>query len=220
MELGNFSEMKRCKMDWLDDIFYGTKESKGTRNAVNAIKLVLFDDYSVVPDGMNIGDKYEFISSRRDGRAKAKMLQGIDLIQILAKYALESFGNRNKNFEIDYNTYTIYRTQKMINMGFSNEFIVELVSYSLIDSIYGGYLFIASNNFIKNQLLDALIAERYIDNKANDLDGFNGELTCSEISNDIKNKYAKTFSQLDDDFFKIKRRDKEYINYSSETEAY
>ena len=35
---GNFSEMKRCKTDWLDDIFYGTKESKGTRNMIKLAK--------------------------------------------------------------------------------------------------------------------------------------------------------------------------------------
>ena len=80
MENNYFSEMKRCKTDWMDDIYYGTKESKGIRNAVNAIKLVLFDDYSMVPDGVDVGDKYEFISSKRYGRSKAKMLQGIDLI--------------------------------------------------------------------------------------------------------------------------------------------
>lgn len=211
-----FSEMKRCKTDWLDDIFYGTKESKGIRNAVNAIKLVLFDDYSVVPEGMDIGDKYEFISSRRDGRAKAKMLQDIDLIQILAHYALSSFGTKKKKFTIDYNTYTIYRTQKMLNMGFSNDFIVEIVSYALMDSIYGGYIFISSNKFIKDQLLDALISERYINDNASVLDSFNGELNNYEISDDIKNKYLDTYQSLDDTFLKIKRRDKEYVSYSGE----
>ena len=211
-----FSEMKRCKTDWMDDIYFGTKESKGTRNAVNAIKLVLFDDYSVVPEGMAIGDKYEFISSRRDGRAKAKMLQEIDLVQILAHYALSSFGIKNKQFTIDYNTYTIYRTQKMLNMGFSNEFIVEIVAYALMDSIYGGYIFISANKFIKDQLLDALISERYINDNADSLDLFNGELTNIEISDDIKKKYLITYQELDDAFLKIKRRDKEYVSYSDE----
>lgn len=39
----NFS----CKTSWLDDIYLGTKESQGIRNAANAIKFVLFDDISV-----------------------------------------------------------------------------------------------------------------------------------------------------------------------------
>ena len=89
MKSDNFYEMKRCKMDWLDDIFWGTKDSQGLRNATSAIKFVLFDDESQIPDGFTVGDKYEFISSRRDGRAKAKMLQSIDLVQILCKYAMQ-----------------------------------------------------------------------------------------------------------------------------------
>lgn len=209
-----FSEMKRCKTDWMDDIYFGTKESKGTRNAVNAIKLVLFDDLSVVPAGMSIDDKYEFISSRRDGRAKAKMLQEIDLIQILAHYALSSFGLRNTSFEIDYNIYMLYRTQKIVNMGFSNEFIVELVAYSLMDSVYGGYIFISTNKFIKDQLLDAFISERYLNDNISNLDSFNGELTSRDIPADIKDKYYNSFINLDDIFLKIKRRDKEYVSYT------
>src|SRR5574344_524921 len=220
MDSNNFSEMKRCKMDWMDDIFFGTKESKGIRNAVNAIKLVLFDDYSVVPDGFDIGDKYEFISSRRYGRAKAKMLQNIDLMQILSKYALASFGIKNKNFTIDYNTYTIYRTNKAINMGFNNEFIVELVAYSVMDSIYGGYIFISSNKFIREQLLDSFINERYIEEKLDNLDQFDGQLTNIEIDNDLKKKYYNAYINLDDTFLKIKRRDKEYIDYSSDSLDY
>ena len=107
MKSENFYEMKRCKMDWLDDIYYGTKSSQGTRNAINAIKFVLFDDTSVIPDGLEIGDKYEFISSRKDGIAKAKMLQKIDLDQILCKYAMQSFGIKNIPFNITYDEYYV-----------------------------------------------------------------------------------------------------------------
>lgn len=207
-----FNELKRCKTNWLDDIFYGTKESKGLRNAVNAMKLVLFDDYSVVPDGVEIDDKFDFISSRKDGRAKAKMLQRIDLIHILCRYALSSFGLMNKDFSIDNTTYLIYRNQGITNQGFTNEYIVELVSYSLMDDIYGGYLFICANKFIIEQLFDAFIKERYLEDKAIKLDLFNGELTNDIISIDIKNKYQHTFDILDDIFLKIKQKDKDYIN--------
>ena len=184
-----FSELKRCKTDWLDDIFFGTKESKGLRNSVNAIKLVLFDDYSVVPEDVDIGDKYEFISSRRDGRAKAKMLQDIDLMQILAHFALCSFGIKNKSFDIDKGTYALYRNHGINNAGYDNNYIVELVAYSLMDDIYGGYIFINANKFIKYQLLDAFIQERYLEDKRNELDLFNGELQNDKVSLDIKDKY-------------------------------
>lgn len=213
MEDKYFSELKRCKTDWLDDIFYGTKESKGLRNAVNAIKLVLFDDYSVVPDGIDIGDKYEFISSRRDGRAKAKMLQSIDLIHILSNYALCSFGRKNKKFDIDKVTYSMYRNQGINNQGFSNQYVVELVAYSLIDDVFGGYIFISSNKFIKEQLLDAFIEERYIEEKLDELDSFNSESICNDMDNDLKEKYQYALINLDDMFLKIKRRDGNYAWY-------
>ena len=57
----NLNFTSECKTSWLDDIFLGTKESQGIRNAVNAIKFVLFDDVSVLPDGLKYNDKYEFI---------------------------------------------------------------------------------------------------------------------------------------------------------------
>ena len=156
----NFYEMKRCKMDWLDDIYYGTKSSQGTRNAINAIKFVLFDDTSVIPDGLEIGDKYEFISSRKDGRAKAKMLQKIDLDQILCTYAMQSFGIKNIPFNITYDEYYNLRKKNLINKKYTMEYAVELMALALTDSVYGGYLFLNANKFIKNILLDSLINER------------------------------------------------------------
>lgn len=208
-----FDELKRCKTDWLDDIFYGTKESKGLRDSVNAIKLVLFDDYSVVPEGIDIGDKYEFISSKRDGRAKAKMLQGIDLIHILSNFALCSFGIKNKDFNIDSITYSMYRNQGISNQGFTNDYIIELVTYALIDDIFGGYIFITSNKFIKEQLLDAFISERYLEGKMDELDSFDKELICEDINELVREKYKYTLDNLDDMFLKIKRRDGNYLNY-------
>ncbi|MBR1416424.1 MAG: hypothetical protein IJ572_01230 [Bacilli bacterium] len=213
MNQSYFTEMKRCKTDWLDDIFYGTKESKGTRNAVGAIKLVLFDDYDVVPDGVDIGDKYEFISSKFDGRAKAKMLQNIDLIQILCHYAMCSFGIKGENFTLNQSSYNYYRSQKITNHGYSKDFIIELVAYSLMDSIYGGYMLVSSNKFIREDLLDAFIEERYIEKKEHDLDTFDGTLINPLIDEENKLKYYTSFKNLDEDFFKIKRRDSEYISF-------
>ena len=213
MKSDNFYEMKRCKMDWLDDIFWGTKDSQGIRNAKSAIKFVLFDDETVIPDGFTVGDKYEFISSRRDGRAKAKMLQPIDLVQILCKYAMQSFGIRNVDFKITYEEYQKYRRNKMINKGYTNQYIVELVAYSLMDSVYGGYIFVSSNKFIREMLVDSLITERYIDNRYKELDEFNGFLK-SELTNEVvKKNYYDSFINMDNDFLNIKRRDPSYVSY-------
>ena len=219
MKSENFYEMKRCKMDWLDDIYFGTKSSKGTRNAINAIKFVLFDDTSVIPDGLEIGDKYEFISSRKDGRAKAKMLQNIDLDQILCKYAMQSFGIKNKNFNITYDEYMDIRKKKLVDKKYTMDFAVELVAFSLMDSVYGGYIFINANKFLKNILLDSLINERYIEEKYNLLDEFNGILESNEIDEIIKKNYLDNYNKLDDDFLNIKRRDNSYLNYIGENNA-
>lgn len=217
MKSDNFYEMKRCKMDWLDDIFWGTKDSQGIRNATSAIKFVLFDDESQIPDGFTVGDKYEFISSRRDGRAKAKMLQSIDLVQILCKYAMQSFGIKNKNFDIDYDEYVKIRNKKVIKSDFNDDYITELVAYALMDSVYGGYIFVSSNKFVRNSLINALINERYIEEKWQTLDEFNGILRNPSIDEITKKNYLDSYQRMDDDFLNIKRRDNDYLNYLRDT---
>ena len=217
MKSDNFYEMKRCKMDWLDDIFWGTKDSQGIRNATSAIKFVLFDDESQIPDGFTVGDKYEFISSRRDGRAKAKMLQSIDLVQILCKYAMQSFGIKNKNFDIDYDEYVKIRNKKVIKSDFNDDYITELVAYALMDSVYGGYIFVSANKFVRNSLINALINERYIEEKWQTLDEFNGILKNPSIDEITKKNYLDSYQRMDDDFLNIKRRDNDYLNYLRDT---
>ena len=217
MKSDNFYEMKRCKMDWLDDSFWGTKDSQGLRNATSAIKFVLFDDESQIPDGFTVGDKYEFISSRRDGRAKAKMLQSIDLVQILCKYAMQSFGIKNKNFDIDYDEYIKIRNKKVIKSDFNDDYITELVAYALMDSVYGGYIFVSSNKFVRNSLINALINERYIEEKWQVLDEFNGILRNPIIDEITKKNYLDSYQRMDDDFLNIKRRDNDYLSYLRDT---
>lgn len=217
MKSDNFYEMKRCKMDWLDDIFWGTKDSQGLRNATSAIKFVLFDDESQIPDGFTVGDKYEFISSRRDGRAKAKMLQSIDLVQILCKYAMQSFGIKNKNFDIDYDEYIKIRNKKVIKSDFNDDYITELAAYALMDSVYGGYIFVSSNKYIRNSLINALINERYIEEKWQVLDEFNGILRNPSIDEITKKNYLDSYQRMDDDFLNIKRRDNDYLSYLRDT---
>lgn len=217
MKSDNFYEMKRCKMDWLDDIFWGTKDSQGLRNATSAIKFVLFDDESQIPDGFTVGDKYEFISSRRDGRAKAKMLQSIDLVQILCKYAMQSFGIKNKNFDIDYDEYIKIRNKKVIKSDFNDDYITELVAYALMDSVYSGYIFVSSNKFVRNSLINALINERYIEEKWQVLDEFNGILRNPSIDEITKKNYLDSYQRMDDDFLNIKRRDNDYLSYLRDT---
>ena len=202
MKSDNFYEMKRCKMDWLDDIFWGTKDSQGLRNATSAIKFVLFDDESQIPDGFTVGDKYEFISSRRDGSPK---------------YAMQSFGIKNKNFDIDYDEYIKIRNKKVIKSDFNDDYITELVAYALMDSVYGGYIFVSSNKFVRNSLINALINERYIEEKWQVLDEFNGILRNPIIDEITKKNYLDSYQRMDDDFLNIKRRDNDYLSYLRDT---
>lgn len=216
MKSDNFYEMKRCKMDWMDDIFWGTKESQGIRNATSAIKFVLFDDESVIPDGFTVDDKYEFISSRRDGRAKAKMLQNIDLIQILCKYVMQSFGIKNKEFNVDYDEYLNFRNKKIIKSDYTDEYMIEIAAYALMDSVYGGYIFLSSNKYVRDIIVNSLITERYINEKWQSLDNFNGILINSNVNEITKKNYLDSYLSLDDAFLNIKRRDSEYLKYLRE----
>lgn len=204
----NFS----CKTSWLDDIYLGTKESQGIRNAANAIKFVLFDGISVLPDGLKYTDKYEFISARRGGRTKAKLLTSIDLIQILCKYAMQSFGIKNEAFSISYDDYINLKNHK-ITCDYTNDFVIQITAFACLDSIYEAYILLNDNNNLKLALVDALINERYIENKMLMLNRFDGFLFSDDISIEDKEKYLDTFKELDNYFYKINTRDKEYLEY-------
>lgn len=207
-ENANFS----CKMDWLDDIYLGTKESQGIRNATNAIKFVLFDDISVLPDGLKYNDKFEFISARRGGRSKAKTLTSIDLIQILCKYAMQSFGINNKNFSLGYDDYLNVQNHK-ITCDYTPDFAVEVTAFACLDNIYAAYNLLKNNKNLKLVLVNALINERYIENKMLMLNRFDGYLINENISAEDKEKYLDNFIELDAYFYKIQTRDSEYLEY-------
>ena len=207
-ENANFS----CKMDWLDDIYLGTKESQGIRNATNAIKFVLFDDISVLPDGLKYNDKFEFISARRGGRSKAKMLTSIDLIQILCKYAMQSFGINNKDFSLGYDDYLNALNHK-ITCDYTPDFAVEITAFACLDNIYAAYNLLKNNKNLKLVLVNALINERYIENKMLMLNRFDGYLINENISAEDKEKYLDNFIELDTYFYKIQTRDSEYLEY-------
>ena len=208
----SINDIIECKMQWLDDIFIGTKESQGIRNATNAIKFVLFDDESVLPDGIKFNNKYEFISARRDGRQKAKDLTKIDLIEILAKYAMESFGIKDEYFAVTYQEYDDIKQGRNL-VDFSGEYAVNVVAYAMMDSVYGAYTLLANNKMLRLKLVDNLITERYIENKMLMLDRFDGNLVNDNISFADKKKYLDNFKDLEYYFLNIKKRDNEYLAY-------
>ena len=81
-------------------------------------------------------------------------------------------------------------------------------------------MLVASNKFIREDLLDALIEERYIEEKEEELNAFKGVLTNPLIDDNIRQKYYYAFNNLDNDFLKIKRRDSEYVSYEQGSSFY
>ena len=94
-------DLKSCRIKDLDDIFYATKESQGTNNALLAIKYVLFDDESALEDEEKQDNKFLYISSANNARKKAMILQKDDLAHMVIKYCMQSFGLRGKDFIIN-----------------------------------------------------------------------------------------------------------------------
>lgn len=202
----------RYKMAYLDDIFLGTKESQGIRNATNAVKFVLFDDVSVLPPGLKFNSKYEFISSKNDGRLKAKQLSAIDLIEILCKYAMSSFGLENRGFSINYQDYENI-CKNIINREYTSRFAVEIMAFACTENIYQAYTILLQNKDLKMALVDSLLTERYIENRRLMLDRFDGVIISEEMAASTKEKFIDSFKSLEEYFYNIKIRSQDYLNY-------
>ena len=200
------------KMRILDDIFLGTKESQGLRNAVAAIKFVLFDDDSVLPDGLKYNDKYEFISSRRGGRAKAKALHELDLTEDLCQYAMSSFGLCNTAFTVTYDDYK-KALDNTITRDYTADFAVELVAYAFTFEPYGAVVVLEKNKTLRKALASSLLNERYIENKMLMLDRFDGVILSTKMDEFTKEKFLDNYKSLANYFYNIKTRSQDYLNY-------
>lgn len=200
------------KMRILDDIFLGTKESQGLRNAVAAIKFVLFDDDSVLPDGLKYNDKYEFISSRRGGRAKSKALSELDLTEDLCQYAMSSFGLCNTAFTVTYDDYK-KALDNTITRDYTADFAVELVAYAFTFEPYGAVAVLEKNKTLRKALASSLLNERYIENKMLMLDRFDGVILSPKMDEYAKEKFLDNYKSLANYFYNIKTRSRDYLNY-------
>ena len=200
------------KMRILDDIFLGTKESQGLRNAVAAIKFVLFDDDSVLLDGLKYNDKYEFISSRRGGRAKAKALSELDLTEDLCQYAMSSFGLCNTAFTVTYDDYK-KALDNTITRDYTADFAVELVAYAFTFEPYGAVAVLEKNKTLRKALASSLLNERYIENKMLMLDRFDGVILSTKMDEFTKEKFLDNYKSLANYFYNIKTRSDDYLNY-------
>lgn len=198
------------KINELDEIFYSTKESQGHDNALAAIKYVLFDDKSEF-EGMELEkDKYLYISKINDARKKAMLLQSDDLIHIIVKLAMSSFGLRKKEFNITEDTF-IMDLKRIKRLDISPYDAVELIAYAATNNINDVYSIFDSNKEIYFNTVDYLLNERYTSNKKEQLDNFSGIIDNNDINPDERFKFYDSYNNLDDTFNEIKRNNPDYI---------
>ena len=112
----------------------------------------------------------------------------------------------------NYDDYINLKNHK-ITCDYTNDFAIQITAFACLDSIYEAYILLNDNNNLKLALVDALINERYIENKMLMLNRFDGFLFSDDISIEDKEKYLDTFKELDNYFYKINTRDKEYLEY-------
>ena len=194
----------------IDDIFYATKESQGYINAISSIKYVLFNDDSVFKDRVPDSNKYIYISKKNNARKKAMLLQDDDLAQILVKYCLQSFGLKNKAFTITEEDFLIDRKRvERLDLGTSE--MVEAVAYAALGDVYVAYDFLYSNHKLLLKVVDSFIEERYINEKKEELDNFDGIILTKNMDKETKFLYYKAYIHLDEAFAEIKRNNADYV---------
>ena len=203
-------DLKTCRVQDLDDIFYATKESQGTNNAILAIKYVLFGDESVFKDIKKEENKFLYISSNNNARKKAMILQKDDLAHILIKYCMQSFGLRNKDFIVTDEEFIL--SQKRIDkLEISAYEMIEHVAYAAMGDIYKAYEHLYGNNKILFDVVDYMLNERYISELKDTLDNFSGIIDNNEISTETRYAFYDAYTNLDENFSELKRNNPDYI---------
>ena len=194
----------------VDDIFYSTKESQGYINSIYAIKYVLFNDDSMFKNRVPDSNKYIYISKKKNARKKAMLLQDDDLAQILIKYCLQSFGLRGQNFIVTDEDFIVDR-KRINHLNISAHEMIEKVAFAAIGDVYVAYDFLYSNKEILLKVVDSFIEERYLNDKAELLDSFDGIITSKDMDKETKFLYYKTYIHLDETFAEIKRNNVDYV---------
>jgi hypothetical protein len=199
-----------CKIKELDDIFYSTKHSHGHENALAAIKYVLFDHDSMFVDSDPEENKYLYISKENNARKKAMLLQSDDLIQIITKLCMASFGLRGKDFNVTEDSF-ILDLKRIERLDISEYEAIELVSYAAMTNINNVYVIFDSNKDIYLGVVDYLLNERYSSVLIDQLDNFSGIIDNNDMKSDLRFKFYDAYNNLDDVFAEIKKNNPDYI---------
>lgn len=203
-------DLKTCKINDLDDIFYATKESQGYNNALLAIKYVLFDDETVFEKSKPEPNKYLYISTINNARKKAMLLQHDDLVHILIKYCMASFGLRGKDFIVNEED-LLLSLRRIDRLEISAYETIELVAFAAIGSLYNAENLLYGNKKILTEVVDYMLNERYISNLKDSLDNFSGIIDNNDIKTENRYAFYNAYCNLDDAFEEIKRNNPDYI---------
>ena len=198
------------KIKDLDDIFYATKESQGHENAIEAIKYVLFDDDSMFKEEKMESNKYLYISKEKNARKKAMLLQSDDLIHIIVKLAMSSFGLRGKDFNITEDSFII-DLKRIDKLELGAYEAIELIAYAATTNINNVYNIFDSNKELYFSIIDYLLNERYTSNFKEQLDNFTGIIDNNDMNSDKRFKFYDAYNNLDETFAEIKRNNPDYI---------
>lgn len=198
------------KIKDLDDIFFATKESQGHENALAAIKYVLFDDKSVFENSNIEENKYLYISKENNARKKAMLLQSDDLIHIIVKLCMASFGLRGKDFNITEESF-IMDLKRIERLDIGTYEAIELIAYAATTNIDNVYVIFDSNKEIYYSIIDYILNERYTSNFLDQLDNFSGIIDNNDMKSDERFKFYDAYNNLDDTFAEIKRNNPDYI---------
>ena len=198
------------KIKDLDDIFYATKESQGHENALAAIKYVLFDDKSVFENTNPEENKYLYISKENNARKKAMLLQSDDLIHIITKLCMSSFGLRGKDFNISEESF-ITDLKRIDRLDIGEYEAIELIAYAATTNINNVYVIFDSNKDIYYGVIDYVLNERYTSNFIDQLDNFSGIIDNNDMKSDERFKFYDAYNNLDEVFQELKRNNPDYI---------
>ena len=200
----------KYRINDLDDIFFATKESQGHENALGAIKYVLFGDTSILEKTPKEEDKYRYISKENNARKKAMLLQSDDLIHIITKLSMASFGLRGKDFNITEESF-ITDLKRIERLDIGTYEAIELIAYAAMTNINNVYTIFDSNKDIYYGVIDYILNERYTSNFLEQLDNFSGIIDNNNMKSDERFKFYDAYNNLDETFAEIKRNNPDYI---------
>lgn len=200
----------KYRINDLDDIFFATKESQGHENALGAIKYVLFGDTSILEKTPKEEDKYRYISKENNARKKAMLLQSDDLIHIITKLSMASFGLRGKDFNITEESF-ITDLKRIERLDIGTYEAIELIAYAAMTNINNVYTIFDSNKDIYYGVIDYILNERYTSNFLEQLDNFSGIIDNNNMKSDERFKFYDAYNNLDEVFEEIKRNNPDYI---------